>query len=122
MSNEQTGVVSSDVAVDIKALLLGTSTTKAHNPAKDTGNTNKTPVNPEKIKESVQDAVDYFVKIAQENQFNLKFSVDDRSNTVVVQVIEKSSGKLIRQIPSQEILKLRQRISDLLGMIYDKEM
>jgi flagellar protein FlaG len=122
MSNEQTGVVSNDLAVDIKALLLGTSTTKAHNPAKETGNTNKTPVDTEKIKESVQDAVDYFVKIAQENQFNLKFSVDDRSNTVIVQVIEKSSGKLIRQIPSKEILKLRQRISDLLGMIYDKEM
>jgi flagellar protein FlaG len=52
----------------------------------------------------------------------LKFSIDDKSNTVIVQVIEKNSGKLIRQIPPQEILKLRQRISDLLGMIYDKEM
>jgi len=122
MSNQQTGALSNDVAVDVKALLLGVSATKAHGTTKDSGNTNKTPVNPEKIKESVQDAVDYFEKIAKENQFNLKFSVDDRSNTVIVQVIEKGSGKLIRQIPSEEILKLRQRISDLLGMIYDKEI
>lgn len=122
MSNEQTGALSNDVAVDVKALLLGTSPAKTHSATKDSGNTNKTPVDPERFKESVQDAVDYFDKIAQENQFNLKFSVDDRSNTVIIQVIEKGSGKLIRQIPSQEILKLRQRISDLLGMIYDKEM
>lgn len=122
MSNEQTGALSNDVAVDVKALIMGTSTAKTHSATKDPGNTDKTLVDPEKIKESVQDAVDYFERIARENQFNLKFSVDDRSNTVIVQVIEKSSGKLIRQIPSKEILKLRQRISDLLGMIYDKEM
>ncbi|NLI15035.1 MAG: flagellar protein FlaG [candidate division Zixibacteria bacterium] len=122
MSNEQTGALSSDIAVDVKALITGTTTTKNHGVAKDSGNTDKTLVNPEKIREAVQDTVDYFEKIARENQFNLKFSIDDKSNTVIVQVIEKNSGKLIRQIPPQEILKLRQRISDLLGMIYDKEM
>ncbi len=122
MSNEQTGALSNDVAVDVKALIMGTSTQKTHGTTKDPGNTDKTIIDPKKIRESVQDAVDYFERIARENQFNLKFSVDDRSNTVVVQVIEKNSGKVIRQIPSQEILKLRQRISDLLGMIYDKEM
>lgn len=122
MSNEQTGALSNDVAVDVKALIMGTSTAKTHGTTKDPGNTDKTIIDPKKIKESVQEAVDYFERIARENQFNLKFSVDDKSNTVVVQVIEKNSGRLIRQIPSQEILKLRQRISDLLGMIYDKEM
>jgi flagellar protein FlaG len=122
MSNEQTGAVTNEIAVDIKALLLGTSIAKAQGASKDLGNTEKTPANPEKVKVAVQDAVDFFEKIAQENQFNLKFMIDDKSNTVVVQVLEKGTGKLIRQIPSKELLKLRQRISDLLGMIYDNEM
>jgi flagellar protein FlaG len=122
MSNQQTGAVTNEIAVDIKALLIGTSSTKAQGASRDLGNTKKTPVDPKKVNNVVREAVDFFEKFAKENQFNLKFSVDDRSKSVVVQVLEKGSGKLIRQIPPEEILKLRQRISDLLGMIYDKEM
>ena len=128
MTNELTGVVTKEAAVDIKAMLVGTAMSKSPAPAgakaavKDNGNTSTQPENPERIKKSVQEAVDFFEKIVQENQFNLKFSVDEKSNAIVVQLLEKGTGKLIRQIPSEEILKLKQRISDLLGMIYDEKM
>jgi flagellar protein FlaG len=127
MSNEQPGAITKEVAYDIRALIVGGASTKA-TPAKtqgatnSTGNTKKTTDDPEKLKKAVQESVDYFERFAKDNQFNLKFSVDAKSDSIVVQVVEIGTGKLIRQIPSEEVLRLRQRISDLLGMIYDREM
>jgi flagellar protein FlaG len=132
MSNQLTGAVNNgDVAVDIHALFVGTAVSKSPTPVKGkrtqdavmgNGNTNKPQEDVEKTKKSVHEAVEYFEKYARENQFDLKFSIDSKSNDVVVQLFEKGTGKLIRQIPSEEVLKIRQRISDLLGAIYDKKM
>jgi flagellar protein FlaG len=131
MSNEITGVTAKEAAVDIKALFLGTGGSKSPAPEKggktrgavaNSGNTNKQPEDLDKEKQSVQEAVELFEKFARENQFDLKFSVDDKSNAIVVQLFEKGTGKLIRQIPSEEVLRLKQRISDLLGMIYDTKV
>jgi flagellar protein FlaG len=127
MSNEQPGIITKEVAYDIKALMVGgapikATPTKTQGAANSTGNTKKTTEDLEKLKKAVKESADYFERFAKDNQFNLKFSVDDKSDSIVVQVVEIGTGKLIRQIPSEEVLRLRQRISDLLGMIYDREM
>jgi len=91
-------------------------------PVKGNGNTNKQSEDPEKIKKAVTESVEFFEKFVKEFQFDLRFTVDDKSNSIIIQLFEKGSGKLIRQIPPDEILKLKQKISDLLGMIYDQKM
>ena len=44
---------------------------------------------------------------------NLDFSFDENSNRSVVTVKDSSSGDVIRQIPSDEVLRLDERIQDL---------
>ncbi len=44
---------------------------------------------------------------------NLDFSFDENSNRSVVTVKDSSSGDVIRQIPSDEVLRLAERIQDL---------
>ncbi len=44
---------------------------------------------------------------------NLAFSVDDETKRAVVTVTDSQSGDVIRQIPSEEVLQLAERIKDL---------
>jgi len=46
------------------------------------------------------------------------FSVDDSSGQVVVKVIDGESGKLIRQIPSEELLRLSERLEDMRSLLF----
>lgn len=54
-------------------------------------------------------------KVLAEVQRNLQFKVDDETNRVVVSVVDRKSGEVLRQIPSDEILALAKRLKDLDG-------
>ncbi|WP_051202228.1 flagellar protein FlaG [Ferrimonas senticii] len=68
-------------------------------------------------------------KMAQElarfmdaNQRALAFEVDDSSGQSVVVVRERQTDEVIRQIPSEEMLKLAAKLSDLRGLLVDLEI
>ncbi|MBU0728803.1 MAG: flagellar protein FlaG [Proteobacteria bacterium] len=42
--------------------------------------------------------------------------------SVVVQVTDRKSGELIRQFPSEELLNLRAKLDDLLGLLLETEV
>ena len=50
----------------------------------------------------------------------LEFSMHKESGRTMIKVVEKDTGNLIRQIPSEEILELITRIGDVLGILFDK--
>jgi|TARA_B110000263_G_C15123488_1_gene425493 flagellar protein FlaG len=50
---------------------------------------------------------------------NLKFSVDDITNRMLITVLEEDSGKIIKQIPSEAILKAAHNLEALKGIIFD---
>jgi flagellar protein FlaG len=52
----------------------------------------------------------------------LNYSVDERTEDIVVKVIERSSDRVIRQIPPEEALRLRGHIKELLGLIFDENV
>ena len=50
---------------------------------------------------------------------NLSFRVDEPTNRVVVKVIDKDSGNVIREVPSEAILKVSKNIEALKGILFD---
>ena len=50
---------------------------------------------------------------------NLNFSIDDSSGQVVVKVIDGDSGEVVRQIPSEEVLKLAARLDDVRSVLFE---
>tara|TARA_B100000780_G_scaffold5608_1_gene4454 strand:+ start:184 stop:669 length:486 start_codon:yes stop_codon:yes gene_type:complete len=50
---------------------------------------------------------------------NLKFSVGDTPYRSVVEVVDAESGEVIRQIPSEAILKVAHNLEALKGIIFD---
>ena len=61
------------------------------------------------LKQAVKDANSVF----QQTQRNLQFKVDDETNELVVKIVDKESGDVIRQIPSEEMLSLIKRMQEL---------
>lgn len=51
----------------------------------------------------------------------LKFSIDDKSDSLIIRVMDTTNDKMIRQIPPDEILNIRRRMRALLGDIFDTE-
>jgi|GEM_PF-1545417 len=42
------------------------------------------------------------------------------TNDIVVQVKDKTSDKLVKQFPSEELLKLQAKLNDLIGLLLDE--
>ncbi len=49
----------------------------------------------------------------------LNFSLHREPDTVVVQVTDRKSGDVIKQFPAEETLALRQKLNELVGMLFD---
>ena len=56
----------------------------------------------------------------EETQRGLRFSIDDDSGRTIVRVIDTENDKVIRQIPSEEMLAVIRNISDIAGKIFDE--
>ncbi len=47
--------------------------------------------------------------------------ISDKIGSMYISVTEKSTGREIRQIPSEEAMRLAEYFRDVIGMIFDKE-
>ncbi|EOZ2160707.1 FlaG family protein [Campylobacter coli] len=52
---------------------------------------------------------------------NVRFGYSDKIDSMYISVTEKSTGREIRQIPSEEAMRLAEYFRDVIGMIFDKE-
>ena len=69
----------------------------------------------------VNAVVDQLKSFVKEAQRSLDFSVDDSSGKFIVKVMDGDSGKLIRQIPSEELLRLSERLEDMRSLLFKAE-
>ena len=79
--------------------------------------------------EQIENAVIKLNEFVQTNSTQLNFSVDEGSNKQVVKVTDSKSGDIIRQIPSEEILRLSERLQELqmevgtaVGFLFNKQV
>ena len=65
-------------------------------------------------REAFNKVVSELETFVQKAQRNLDFQVDDRTGRVVVKVVDANDDSVIRQIPSEEMLAISQRLQDFL--------
>lgn len=53
---------------------------------------------------------------------NLQFQLDDGSGRMVVTVTEASTGDVIRQMPSEEALRLAENLAEMSGLLFKEEV
>ncbi|MFK0268854.1 flagellar protein FlaG [compost metagenome] len=72
--------------------------------------------------EKVKHAVSEIEKFLKASQRNLEFSTDEESGKIVVKVIATDSGELIRQLPSEEALRIAHSLSDVKSVLFDAKV
>jgi flagellar protein FlaG len=70
-------------------------------------------VKKEEEQKAVEDVASKLQEFVNLSDKKLQFSVDDKSGRHVVTVTDKLSGDVIRQIPSEEVLRLARNLSEL---------
>ena len=65
----------------------------------------------------LQDSVNQLNNTASLYNSSLQFSVDKDTGATVVKVIDKSNNQVIRQIPSEEALRIAKAIGDFKGLL-----
>jgi flagellar protein FlaG len=51
---------------------------------------------------------------------NLSFSKDPSTGSHIVRVVNSSTGEVVRQLPSAEILQFKRNLHSMIGLIFDK--
>lgn len=72
--------------------------------------------------DDVKNAVAEIEKFLNETRRNLEFSTDEESGKIVVKVIASDSGELIRQLPSEEALRIARSLSDANSVLFDAKV
>jgi flagellar protein FlaG len=71
----------------------------------------------EAMRRNLQEAIDHINNLMRDGGRNLKFAVDETLNRPIVQVKKVDSGEVIRQIPSEVVVRIAHSIEDLKGML-----
>jgi|GEM_PF-3055384 len=74
----------------------------------------------ERNTKKIQEAVELVNRLFDRSPVDLNLSIDKDTNSLVIKLIERESHKVIRQIPPDEMLRLRRHLQELLGVIFDE--
>jgi len=70
---------------------------------------------PKEVKNAVEDLNSALKSINVKREFE----IEEASNEVIVKIIDSDEKKVIRQIPSEETLRLSKNIKEMVGLLYD---
>ena len=66
-------------------------------------------------------ATEKVAKVVNLYQSELEFSVDEESGTNIVKVLDKESKEVIRQMPSEEMLRIAKSIDKIVGVLLNQK-
>jgi flagellar protein FlaG len=72
-------------------------------------------------RQHLEQAVEKVSKVVNLYNSELKFTVDPDTNSNVVKVIDKQTDQVIRQIPSEEMLKIAQNLDKIVGLFVENK-
>lgn len=72
-------------------------------------------------REPMEEAVSSIKAFAQSIQRNLNFALDDSTGRMVVKVTDGVSGEVIRQIPSEDALRLAESLEEVRSLLFKAE-
>jgi len=72
-------------------------------------------------RQPIEEAVSSIKAFAQSIQRNLNFALDDSTGRVVVKVTDAVSGDVIRQIPTEDALRLAESLDEVRSLLFKAE-
>ncbi|MFP5213448.1 MAG: flagellar protein FlaG [Acidobacteriota bacterium] len=79
------------------------------------GEESKSELAPEDMKDLAEEVQSYL----EDLNIDLNFKVTDKTGDLVVKVLNRETGDTIRQIPPEDLVKLREKLQELRGVLFD---
>ncbi|WP_306535742.1 flagellar protein FlaG [Geobacter sp.] len=79
-------------------------------------------LSPAEQEERAKAAAEKINEFIQSFTRDLQFTVDRDTDRVVLKVLDRTSGEVIRQIPSEEALKIAKALDELKGLIITEKV
>lgn len=57
--------------------------------------------------------------LTEDGVYSVRFEVDDTVGDLVVKIVDRESDEVIRQVPAEEVMELRESLDDLRGNLVD---
>lgn len=73
----------------------------------------------EQNKQQLEDLVEDIQAATKVMQRNLNFSVDDSTGFTVIKVTDAQSGDIIRQMPTEDALRLAERLDEMRSLLFE---
>lgn len=73
------------------------------------------------IKKKLQEITDQLNKEMDTLNTTIRFGFNDKTDEMYVSVIDTKDNRVIRQIPSEEAMRLAAKMRELVGMLFDEK-
>jgi flagellar protein FlaG len=70
---------------------------------------------------NVEDALHTLEKAVEGSNIALNFSRDDETGSIVVKLVDQTSGEIVQQIPSEALLHLSASLGKLQGKVFNQK-
>ncbi|MCD6115945.1 flagellar protein FlaG [bacterium] len=71
---------------------------------------------------TAQEIADGMNKVSSVFNTSLSFSVDKSTGRTIIKVVDKDTEKVIREIPPEKMVRLMEKISNVMGLLLDVEI
>ena len=62
-----------------------------------------------------------FNAISKDLNLDVKFAYNAKIDTVYINVTDKNTGEIIKKLPTEEAMKIKESMKDLVGVLFDKK-
>jgi flagellar protein FlaG len=76
----------------------------------------------QEVRENLKETVSQLNDIVQTIERDLKFSIDESSGDTVITVLDTKSQEVVRQIPPEYVLAVRENLESLKGILFSAEI
>jgi flagellar protein FlaG len=102
-----------ETKVEVKNEQITKTDSQLENSA-DINNTKKNSVDPKEV-------VSEFNETSQALNLDVKFAYNEKINEVYINVTNKQTGEVIRKLPTEEAMKIKESMKDLVGVLFDQK-
>ena len=69
-------------------------------------------------KATLDEVVSGLNEMVQNLHRHLQFSVEEKTGETIIKVVDSETNEVVRQIPSEELVRLRQRMREAAGVLF----
>ena len=75
-------------------------------------------VDPAQGAKAIDEVVSGLNEMVQNLHRNLQFTVDEESGETIIKVVDSETDEVVRQIPSEEIVRLHRQMKEVAGVLF----